>query len=303
MLKILKDWLLIFKKSVKNTIYHEGVEYAGYMAFLIMLSIFPFLIFCVAIIGYFGASIGHQTEANIIRILHSLIAEGEIGYVMDALKPRIDEIIQNPPQEFVTLAIIGIIWTASSIFDALRNILNKAYRIKAKRTYIARRIMSVIEFFIAVAFVMIILAALLVLPVFFSFMEKYFNVMSYYVSVRRIPEFLILFNSDTKQFRSVLLGVFSIILIFSLYCLLPSIRQKISESIFGTILTFLFWNILSYAMKFYISYFPQINFIYGSITGIIVALLSFYFCSLAFIFGAELNYSIAQYRKKTLQNE
>ena len=48
--------LKIFRKSVIDTIRHDGIEHAGYLAFLSILSFFPSLIFLIAVIGFFGES-------------------------------------------------------------------------------------------------------------------------------------------------------------------------------------------------------------------------------------------------------
>jgi membrane protein len=46
----------ILRLSINDTIRQDGVEHAGYLAFLSILSLFPFLIFLFSIVTYFGDS-------------------------------------------------------------------------------------------------------------------------------------------------------------------------------------------------------------------------------------------------------
>ena len=72
--------------------------------FLFILSLFPFLIFLISIIGLFG---GSQEGVRIIQdVLLAMPQE-----MSKALHPRINEIISGPSQSFLTIAIIGVIWT------------------------------------------------------------------------------------------------------------------------------------------------------------------------------------------------
>ena len=135
--------LMIFRISVLDTIRQDGIEHAGYLAFLSIFSLFPFLIFLISIVGFFGASeIGAQ-------IVHTILSAAP-REMAEALAPRINEIISGPPQSFLTIAIIGVIWTASSSVEGCRTILNRAYRIAFPPPYLWRRFISILEFFVII---------------------------------------------------------------------------------------------------------------------------------------------------------
>src|SRR5580704_18068742 len=97
-------------KAVVNTVSHDGIELAGYLAFLGLLAMFPFLVFIFAIVGILGQ--GAAGAAVITSILQTLPA-----HITDALRPRIVEIVSGPPQGLLTIAILGAIWTASSAVE------------------------------------------------------------------------------------------------------------------------------------------------------------------------------------------
>jgi len=256
--------------SILDTVKQDGVEHAGYLAFLSILSLFPFLIFLVAIIGLIGAS---EVGINAIHSILS-IAPKEMA---NALTPRIDEIISGPPQTFLTLAIIGVIWTASSSVEGCRTILNRAYRIHHPPPYILRRLISILEFFIIIFIVVASIIIFIVAPNFLLQLERTFSIS---------------LNIDYDFFYIRYIAIF-LLLTFAtsmLYYALPNAKQKFSQTVPGSILTVILWISLERSFSLYLENFHQFSFVYGSLAGVIISLMFFYLISLVFIFGAEFNY-------------
>lgn len=262
----------IFHISVHDTIKQDGIEHAGYLAFLSILSLFPFLIFLVATIGFIGGSdLGRDF---IVFLLQSIPQEAS-----SALQPRIEEILSDPPQSFLTLAIIGVIWTASSSVEGLRTILNRAYRVFAPPPYILRRLISIVEFFIITASVMLATLFLVFVPSIVRFFEKYF-------STKLGIDYEILNLNHTLIFLLLILGT------SLLYYALPNVQQKYRQTLPGAFLTVSLWILIKNAFVLYLDNFNQFNFVYGSLAGIMISLIFFYLINLAFIFGAEFNYHL-----------
>ena len=131
----------IFRMAIVDTVRQDGVEHAGYLAFLSIFSLFPFLIFLISIVSYIG---GDELGIKVIySTINSLPEEAA-----KSLLPRVAEIVSGPPQSFLTIAIIGVIWTASSSVEGCRTILNRAYRVHLPPPYLLRRLISIMEFFI-----------------------------------------------------------------------------------------------------------------------------------------------------------
>jgi membrane protein len=273
-----------FYKALIDTINHDGVEHAGYLSFLLMLSIFPFLVFFVALIGLVG-------NKGLADLLVEMIINSSWANFIDALKPRILEITSSPPQSLLTLAIVSAIWTASSIFEGLRTILNRAYRVKNAPAYLLRRLLSIFEFATVTVVIVIFLVILIVLPVLFHLLESY----HFYNS--EVAGWL---GPESQALRAILGLAFTFFMITGLYYFLPNRKQKLKNTMPGALMVFLGWYLSSYLFKMYLANFHQVNIIYGSIAGIIIALLYFYVCSLVFIFGAEFNYHLENRNKINL---
>jgi len=257
----------IFRISVIDTIRHDGIEHAGYLAFLSILSLFPSLIFLISIVGFFGAS-----EAGIAIVNKILLsAPSEIS---SALAPRVHEITSGPEQSFLTIAIIGVIWTASSSVEGCRTILNRAYRVAFPPPYVLRRLISIAEFFVIISAIVSGIFIFIIVPNILDDLNLGFVADDFDIFyLRQIAIFFLLICATSL-----------------LYYALPNAKQKITQTVPGSILAVILWTTLVHLFEIYLNNFHQVNFVYGSLAGIIASLMLFYLISLVFILGAEFNY-------------
>jgi|SRR3989338_535429 len=271
--------LKIFRIAIIDTVRQDGIEHAGYLAFLMLLSLFPFLIFLIAIIGLFG-----QSEAG-VQIVQTALASIPQGMV-EALAPRINEIVSGPEQSLLTIAIIGVIWTASSSVEGCRTILNRAYRINFPPSYIWRRMFSIVEFFVITFAIVTAIMVFVIAPTILKQFAANFVKIDY----------------DFFYLRQA--AIFSILTcaVSLLYYALPNAKQKITQTIPGSILAVFLWIALQHLFSFYLNNFHQVNFVYGSLAGIIISMMFFYLISLVFILGAEFNYHFHRVYQVFLKN-
>ena len=240
---------------------HDGVEHAGYLAFLGLLALFPFLVFLASVIGVIGQ--GEQGAAFISSILQALPAD-----ITAAIKPRILEIISGPPQGLLTISICGAIWTASSAVEGIRTVLNRAYRVHTPPAYPLRRLLSIAQLMLFTS--IIIMGMLLVVTLPSLFEQKFVS----------------------ELFYIIIFALFATVSF--IYYLLPNIKQRFISVVIGAALVVILWLGAAHLFTLYLSNFNQVNLIYGSLGGIIAALVFFYICNIIFIFGAELNYRIVE---------
>lgn len=268
----------ILKISLIDTVRQDGIEHAGYLAFLSIFSLFPFLIFLISIIGNVG---GSEIGAKFIYSLTNSLPQ----QAATALLPRIKEIISGPPQSFLTIAIIGIIWTASSSVEGLRTILNRAYRVHLPPPYITRRLVSILQFFILTFTITAVIMIFVILP----------------GILKNIPQDI--FTLELFNIHRFTLFIFLACSVSLLYYVLPNIKQEIRRTFPGAVLTVILWYLTQKLFLFYINQFDQFNLIYGSLAGIMIYLMFFYLVNLIFIFGAEFNYHLYRVYKIFLRKK
>lgn len=272
-----KQAVLIMKKitsclynAAVKTIEHDGVEYAGYMSFMVLLSVFPFLIFFLALTSFLGAS---ELGQNFI----ALILENMPEHSIDLIKNRLQELGRSPPQSLMTLAIVGSIWTASSFVECLRTILNRVYEIKSPPTYIRRRLLSIIQFLIISMLITLAMFCLIIIPIGLAKIPSIIKVIDGYEIILNFARYFLILGA-------LFIGS------SSLYYIIPNTSLRFIEVIPGALLAVFFWIISGYLLSKYIMYYNQLSIVYGSLGSIIVTLIFFYIINMIFIYGAEFNY-------------
>lgn len=262
----------IIKATEHTVITHDGVEHAGYLSFMGLLSLFPFMVFLVSLAGFIG-------EGSLGRDFISLIRDTLPEDAVTILLPRIDEIIQGPPRGLLTISMLAALWTASSVVEGYRTILNRAYHVGTPPAYIWRRLWSIGQLLIFTVLIIIGMSALLLAPTVISWVET--------MTGFALHQNLI---SNVQIYSGILL--FCIVALA--YYSIPNIKQSLRAVVPGATVTILLWILAIKGLLFYLSGFKQVTLIYGSLASVIAVLLFFYIINLIFIFGAEFNYQLMQ---------
>ncbi len=268
----MKKYLNCLYKAANKTIDKDGIEHAGYMSFMVLFSIFPFLVFFLALTSFFGAS---ELGNNFIEILLENLPEKSI----ESISARVSELAKAPPQRLLTLAIVGSIWTASSFVEGLRTILNKIYEVKFPPPYIRRRLLSIAQFLIISLLISLAMLILVIIP---------FILGKFPETNKLIEGYEVIFSLFRYAFIliSLFLGA------SSLYYIIPNVSLKYRDIIPGAALTVMLWILSGYLLSKYIIYYNQLSIVYGSLGSIIITLLFFYIINVIFIYGAAFNKSL-----------
>lgn len=268
-------------KAAENTINHDGVEHAGYMAFMNILSLFPAFVFIISLTSFIG-----DTSFGIEFV--NIVIDNIPNEFIKALRPAINEIISGPPHSLLTISILGAIWTASTSIEGLRTILNRIYHVKTPPIYIFRRLLSICQFLALTLIIIISMILLIAVPIIY---QKLLSITGFefqsLIKNQLIGEFL---APASFLFRDILLSLSLFLVVSILYCILPNTKLKFKSVVPGTIFVLISWNITANLVASFMQTYQQVNIIYGSLAGIIISMIFFYIINLIFIYGAELNY-------------
>lgn len=268
----MKKYLRYLWRALENTIIHDGVEHAGYMSFMVLLSFFPFIVFFLDFTSFLGAS---DLGSHFVNFIIDSLPQ----HATESIRSRVYELIKAPPDSLMNLAIIGTIWTSSSFVEGMRTILNRVYNIKTPPPYLFRRLLSILQFIIINIIISLTMVLFVVIP----------------TGINKIPELEHLLKNASPllgYLRYVFVWGSLFLTICTFYCVLPNRKVKFMEVIPGALVTLLLWMISGNLLVAYIDYYTQFSLVYGSLGSIIITMLFFYINSIIFIYGAELNYQI-----------
>lgn len=261
----------VWKRAFVLFFDNQGMAAAGNMAFLTMLSLFPFIIFLVAVSGFLG-----QSDRGLEAIAYMLsVLPPEVAKVVDG---PIRGIIKNTGAEILTGSILFAIWTAGNGVEAAREVLIKAFGKEHARAMWVRRLESLgVVVFGAIAIIiamsiMVLGPAILkaVTSLFPDIVSDGINTVWSYLSLLVSPSILAL-------------GLYMVFLSLTPRKIKGAVRFP------GTILSVLVLIATAKGLSVYLKYAGNYDVTYGSLAGVVVMQLFCFLVSLGFVLGAELN--------------
>lgn len=254
---------ILLKKAYDDDIF----ALASQLAFHIVLSIFPFLIFVMSLIG-----VSHMNSNDVVNLLKTVFPES----VFETIDKIIMEVTTSQSKGIIGISIFATVWTSSSGFRAVIKGVNKANNIVDKRSFIKKVIIS---FMSTIALALIILFTLIFL-VFGRIIGKYIaNLFPMGNSISYIWNLL----------RGGILTFILILVIAAIYKFTPSIRLKWKDVLPGAIISTTGWIIVSVAFSYYINNFNNYSKIYGSLAAIFILMIWTFLTSFIFLAGVEIN--------------
>ncbi|WP_138379175.1 YihY/virulence factor BrkB family protein [Luteithermobacter gelatinilyticus] len=271
------DRVSFLVEAVINFNRHDGMVMAGYLAFLTLLALFPFIIFLVSLAGFFGQSeAGHEA----LEILFNNIPPD----VVRVLRAPIEKMIQTTSGSIMTFSILGAIWVSASAIDAARLAIVRSFASVTRRPYIRRRAEGLLLVILSASGIIVGMSILVLGPVAWNIIISYIPV-----------------DTDWKLIWNAVRFTLSITLVFGALCLVYYVlrprRLKIRPPLApGALAALILWMGIGSSFSLYLKHFARYDVTYGSLAGAIIALMFFYFISAAFILGAEIN--AALYHKR-----
>ncbi len=266
-------WLWVLANATKETLMPDTAIMASAIAYIALFSLFPLILLSISIASFsFGPSM--DQHITIQRLEFVAPALGQL------LGQNIDEIIRarGPVTSF---ALVGLIWSASTIFYTLTHTLNEIWHIKQRRSAWKRR-------GIAILFVMIFVGPTLFL---ISLAGSVITNIRFW-----LPDLIIPFWYGISLILTILLDI---ALYMALYMLLPHGTSAWREVLPGAVGAGILWELAKKTFLSFVStYITLTNLVYGTVATIIAFLLWAYISSLIFIFGAYLSVSYWELRQK-----
>lgn len=271
---MLRFLLIDMLKRIKND---EITAYAAQTTYFLILSIFPFLIFFITVIGRFIPITFGVTD--LFSSVHFIPNE-----ITGLLENVLGDITREQNDTIASVSILFTIYSASRGVRAIMRAMNKAYNLRETRSFFQKMFISFL-YTIGLALVIILALALVVFGrTLTSFLFGWLGISRYYVSVWNLIRLLV--------------PIFiTIIVLAFIYRSTPNVKLSFGYVIPGTVFASLASFVASFIFSYYINNFGNYSVIYGSIGSIIILLLWLYIISIILILGGELNASYKKFKE------
>ncbi|MFB1050932.1 YihY/virulence factor BrkB family protein [Paraliobacillus sp. JSM ZJ581] len=251
------------------------------LAYFLLLSLFPFLIFLVTLVGYIPFD-----NVDIISFF-SAYAPAEI---LDLIENNMDNITNRRNGGLLSIGIIGTLWSASNGINAIIRAFNKAYDVEENRSFIVSRLIAIV---LTIAMLLVIIMAFL-LPIF----------------GRQIGIFIFSFFGLSEGFleiwdtmRWVISSFVLFVVLLALYMLAPNKRVSLKNVAVGAIFATIGWQLVSLAFSYYVTTLGNYSATYGSLGSVIVLMIWFFLSGMIIIVGGEINALLNEKRPRIKQTK
>lgn len=271
-------------KRVAVGVYNDGFIHAGNLAYLSILALFPFIILAAAVAHLLGESQDAQlTVANILTRLPRNVA--------DTLREPIQEVLSARTGPLLWFgAIIGL-WTAASFVETIRDILRRAYGVKFSAPFWEYRLGSIVLILGAVLLLMTAFAASVALTTLHHALADWFPIAQDVAA-------------SLGLYRFVPAATLFFVFYALFYALTPSrYRRHGCRKWPGALLITLWWLATVEILPFALGLLGGYSLTYGSLAGVMIALVFFFVVGLGVVIGAELNAALADYEPTALKGE
>jgi len=271
-------------KRVAVGVYNDGFIHAGNLAYLSIVALFPFFIVAAAVAHLLGQ--GQDAQLTVMNILRRL-------------PPNVSDTLREPIQEVLTVrtgpllwvgAVVGL-WTAASFIETIRDILRRAYGVKFCAPFWEYRLGSILLILGAVLVMMIAFAASTALTFahhlllqWFPFAEGLGTTLGIYRLVPAATLFVTFY------------GLF--------FALTPARYRKLGCRKWpGALFITAWWLATVEILPNLLGMLGGYNLTYGSLAGVMIALIFFFVVGLGVVIGAELNAALAESGATALKGE
>jgi membrane protein len=243
---------------------------AAALTYYSVLSLFPFLVVLVSLLGVLGSE---ESIDGMLRIVDDLGS----GSAADTVQPVIENIVDNSAEAGIALAIgiVAGLWSASGYIGAFIRCSNEIYDVVEDRPFWKLRPIQLLMTLVMTLIVAFVLIALVLTGPLAQAIGDEVGLGSTAQDVYAVAQWPVLFG--------VVVLVIGLLYRHSPNAEHAGLRWVLPASLLATAL----WLLASAGFSFYVSNFGSYSGTYGSLAGAIVFLVWLWLTNIAIVFGAQ----------------
>lgn len=273
--RLLAALTALWKALVRFDSNHGWIR-ASHVAMSIMLALFPFALFVVALAGVLAPKM--ESDA-----LVGLLFQNWPQEIAEPLATEIRAVLEASNLQLMTLGAALALWFASNGVEAVRIALGLAYRDADPRPFWKTRALSLAFVLVGGAAALAGLTINIGLPAYFDIFAK------------AMPEALATFLGNTVLNWTLTLGVLCIG-VAACHVWLPGLPHGLRDIWPGVLLTVGLWAAAVKGFSFYMGQFADYGATYAGLAGAMAGLIFLYLLAVILIIGAEFNGALLRAR-------
>jgi membrane protein len=266
-------WAEILRRTFVDAVFkHNCLGMAAQLAYYFFFSLFPALLFLIAVASYFPLT----TLIDEVVATLGLFAPPEF---LSIVTDQIRKISGDEQGGLLTLGILTALWSSSTAMTAIIDTVNHAYGVEEGRPWWKVRLVAIALTIGGAIFVLVSFALVIVGPQLAEPLARALGLGSALEWTWRIVEWPV----------ACALASTGIALV---YYFAPDVEQEWSWLTPGTVFATLLWLAASIGFRYYAINVTHYTETYGALGGAMVLLLWFYLSGFVLLLGAVMNVKI-----------
>lgn len=274
-------WARALWLSLKRFNRKAGWVMSSHIAMSMMLALFPFVLFTVALAG----AVANIFSRNIdLDDLVDLVFGGWPEAVSAPILTELYAVLENSNTGLITIGGVLALYFAANGVNAVRVAMVRAYHERDTRPYWKSRLICL--GFVILGGTGILIAAIfkVILPLYLRYLADFF------------PNVDLSFNIPIG-INGLVAAVVPFVAVFLCHLVLPGQIYRLKDILPGTLLTVALWWAAGIGFAFYISAIAQYSATYAGLAGAMAAMIFLYVNAAILILGAEYNGALIELRK------
>jgi membrane protein len=265
-------------------VWNDGFIHAGNLAFLTLLTLFPFFIVVAAVAQAFGR------DAATLEALSQFLAQMPRD-VEVALEKPISDVLSARSGNLLWLGALGGLWSTGGFVATLKDILYRAYGVRSAATFLRARLIFT---GITLGSVLLILVAFVLQAVLAGLQQFVFQLLPF--ADRSLP---LLLSASRLVPGVFIFGAFYLLF----YVMTPRrYRGRGCRKWPGPLFIAIWWLLVTSLLPWALSLLGGYDMTYGSLAGVMIALIYFFVLGLGVVFAAHLNAALAEVPAEALKD-
>jgi membrane protein len=260
----------------------EGLTHAASIAYYALLSLFPFLLLILSLVGSFTSD--PSDREVLVRFIFRYFPRQ-----FDFMTGQIDSFRGQTVQLGVG-GFLALLWASLGVFNAISSAVNHAWSVECRRSFLMHRFVS---------FMMMLSAgAIFVIALVLASVSRVAPTNSMWIWLEHNRWFVWL-THVTADYGATLLLVGCVALLFYF---IPNAEMRFRYVLPGAVVTGLLWRGALSAFSWYARDLAKWNLIHGSIAAVVVFLLWIYVSAVILLYGVELTAAYARLQAAALKH-
>ena len=266
-----------FWKGFLGFYHSDNLTYAASIAYYALLSLFPFFLLALALLGRSAAD-----PKDRVAVLEFVLRYFPAQF--DFITKQLDAFTANAVSVGVA-GTIALVWGALGVFGAISTAVNYAWGVEKQRSFWKHKLFS---------FVMLLVAGLILLIALLLISASQVVGATWFAGVlARFPGLAVL-RSFTVRHATTLLFIMVVGLI---YYFVPNAKVRFRDVWIGAFITGLLWKGALEGFSWYIHDMTRFTRVNGSIAAVVVFLVWVYVQAVILLYGVEFTAAYARLRR------